>query len=90
MAYPAYNSAVAIAASASVKYKKNKGVLIVPGTSNGSVVLKLYDDPGGGGGGTEGVSITVNFLARATPFVVPVRIFGTGAYSGSPTVYELI
>ena len=89
MAYPVYSSAVNIPQNSTNRYKKNKGVLIVPGTSNGSAVLKLYEESGGGGGGAEGVSITVNCLARANPFVVPVRIFGTGTISNC-TVLELL
>ena len=87
MSYPVYNNASLLAASATAKYKKNKGVLVVPGTSNGSVVLNVYVDPGGG---TQGDAITVRFLANTSPFVFPVRVHSTGAYSGTPTVYELI
>ena len=85
MAYPVYNTCKSLAASTAATYQ-NKGVLVVPGASNGSAVLNAYSNPGGG---TQGDAITVRFLANTSPFVVPISIHSTGAISNG-TVFELI
>ena len=69
MAYPVYNTVSALAQNTTAKYFNNKGVLVVPGSSNASVVIKTYSNPGGG---EEGDSITFAALANTSPYVIPI------------------
>ena len=61
-------------------YKNNKGVLISPGTGNGTITLRMFSYPGGG---ENGDLIAIPIAANKKPFIIPIRIKAVTAWTGA-------
>jgi len=69
-------------------YKNNKGILVSPGTANGTATLKMFSYPGGG---EDGDTFGIAWTANTRPFVIPIRIKAVTAFTGTAaSITELL